>query len=236
MRYLIPLLVLCITGCSMLDARGRPTLQQGESKETQAIKQKENLDAQVLVKTLPTDRPGPISVMDFFGHELKVPSNSEVQVTVNSDFKKQQTDWYELVGTFNYKSGMGQLIFIGALCIAGGAVLCYFGMWSIGIGLAIFGFLLIGCGIAIERYPWVFPLVLFAGLIAVVAFVIYTIKGKNATTIALDTKAVLAEVVAKIETLKKVNPELVKTYITDELKKSDISSKVKAVVSKVKGE
>lgn len=236
MSRLLPMLLvslLCV-GCSWLDSKGRPILQKGTSTEQQTIKQKENLSAKVTVQSMPTNTPGPNTTMDFFDHTISIPSNAKTEVVLESNFKKQQSDWYELIGSFNYKSGMGQLIFIGALCIAGGAVLCYFGMWGIGVGLAIFGFLLIGCGIAIESYPWVFVVVLGLGLLGVVGFVIYTIKYKKATTSAATFESVLAEVVAKIEALKKVNPLQVQQYITDELAKSNISGTIKEVVTGVK--
>lgn len=234
MRTMVLLLCLLVAGCDWY-SMGRPKLQQGESTETQKLKQRNELNTEIMVQTEPTNKPGPVTVYDFYDHKVKVPSNAKIQFKVKNDYDSTQTDWYKLVGTFNYKSGMGQLIFIGALCVAAGAVLCYFGMWSIGVGLAIFGVLLIACGVTIEKYPWIFVCVLLLGLIGVVAFVIYTVRNKNLATTATTQETVLKEIVDKIEVLKKANPELVKQYITDALQKSDISSTIKKVVSKVKG-
>lgn len=233
-KLLIVTMCLCLVGCDWYQ-NGRPKLQQGESTETQKIKQHNELDTQILVQTEPTDKPGPVTTYDFYDRKVKVPSNAKVQFIVKNEYDSSQTDWYKLVGQFNYKSGMGQLIFIGALCVAAGAVLCYFGMWSIGIGLAIFGVLLIACGVTIEKYPWIFVCVLLLGLIGVVAFVIYTVRNKNLTATTADLESTLKAICTQIETLKKVDPEKVKKYITDELKMLDDSSTIKKIVSKVKG-
>jgi hypothetical protein len=233
MRKLLLVMCLLLVGCDWY-SMGRPKLQQGEATETQKVKQRNELNTEILVDSKGTDKPGPVTVYDFYDHKVRLPSTANVQFKVKNDYDSTQTDWYKLVGTFNYKSGMGQLIFIGAICIAAGAVLCYFGMWSIGVGLIIFGVLLLACGVTIERYPWIFPCVLLLGLIGVVAFVVYTIRHKNAVTTADTQETVLKEIVSKIEDLKKVNPELVKQYITDALQKSDISATIKKVVSGVK--
>jgi hypothetical protein len=223
-----------LTGCNWYDERGRPILQQGEAKEEQKIKQTNDLQTEMSIWTEPTGKPGPITTYDFYDRKVSIPSNAKVHFKVTNDYSSKQTDLYSLVGQFNYKSGMGQLIFVGALCIAGGAVLCYFGMWSIGIGLAIFGFLLIACGITIEKYPWIFVCVLFLGLIGVIAFVIYTIRNKNLTTVKKDMETTLTELCDQIEAFKKVDPDAVKKYITDALAKSYNNQVIAAVTKKAR--
>lgn len=234
MRAMTLLLCLCLVGCEWYDTRGRPKLQQGEATETQQLKQRNELDTEITVHTKPTEKPGPVTVYDFYDHKVKVPSNAEITFKVKNDYTSQQTDWYKLVGQFNYKSGMGQLIFIGALCIAGGAVLCYFGMWSVGIGLAIFGFLLIACGVTIEKYPWIFVCVLLLGLVGVVAFVIYAVRNKKLFGQTVDMETALKEIADQIDAFKKVDPEAVKKYITDGLAKSYNNQVIAAVTKKVR--
>jgi hypothetical protein len=233
------ILCLSLVGCTWpTDSKGNPKPQEGSVREEQTVKQQDDVIADVMVESVPVDpltTQVPPTNYKIFGRELTVPTGTKVSITAKNDYSMKQNDFYKMLGNFNYKSGQGQMIFIGAMCVAGGAVLCYFGLWSIGVGLIIFGILLITCGVVIERYPWVFLCVLVLGLIAVVAFVIYTIRHKNATTATTTTEAVLAEVCNSIEALKKTNPELVKQFITDELKKSDISATIKDVVTKVKG-
>jgi hypothetical protein len=232
-------LVLLCAGCKWpTDSKGNPVPQEGSVKQEQTVKQQDDVMAEVLVESVPVDpltMKVPPTKYTVFGRELEVPTGTKVSINAKNDYSMKQNDFYKMLGNFNYKSGQGQMIFIGAMCVAGGAVLCYFGLWSIGVGLIIFGILLITCGVVIERYPWVFLVVLVLGLIAVAAFVIYTIRHKNATTAISTTESVLAEVCNKIEALKKINPELVEQYITEELKKSDISAKIKELVTKVKG-
>jgi hypothetical protein len=231
-QILAIILCLSLVGCKWpTDSKGNPAVQEGKVKEEQSVKQWDDVSAEVMVESVPVTTANLVPAKyNVFGRELEVPAGTKVSLTAKNDYQSKQSDFYQMIGNFNYKSGQGQMVFIGALCVAGGVVLCYFGMWSIGVGLAIFGILLITCGVVIDRYPWVFLVVLVLGLIAVVGFVWYTLKSKTAST----TEAVLAEVVSKIETLKAVNPGLVEQYITDALKKSDLSATIKKVVSKVK--
>lgn len=234
MRKVLMITLLLLTGCDWYGANGRPKLLQGNSTETQQVKQRNELETEILVESVPTEKPGPVTVYDFYDRKIKLPSTAKVHIKAQNDYSSTQTDWYKLVGSFNYKSGMGQLIFIGALCIAGGAVLCYFGMWSIGIGLAIFGFLLIACGITIEKYPWIFVCVLLLGLIAVVVFVIYSLRNKKLLGIQVDHETALKEICEQIEAMKKVDPEAVKKYITDGLAKSLNNQVIAKVTRKVR--
>lgn len=237
MRYTALLLCLLLTGCDWYDSRGRPKLEQGESKETQSVQQKRNVEAEINVQYAPTanGQPGVITEMDFFDSKIKVPANTKVQARVTSNYRSKQSDWYELVGTFDHTSSKGQWIFIGILCIAGGGVLIYLGMPKPGIGLIIFGILIIACAIAVEKYPGLFVGFLFLCILAVVAFVVYTYRNKLLTSSTQDMETTLTALCDQIEAYKKVDPDAVKKYITDALAKSynnNVIAKVTKAVRK----
>lgn len=237
MRYLTLLLCLCLTGCDWYDSRGRPKLEQGESKETQSIQQKRNVEAEINVQYSPAanGQPGPVTEMDFFDSKIKVPANTKVQAKVTSNYRSKQSDWYELIGTFDHTSSKGQWIFIGILCIAGGGVLIYLGITKPGIGLIIFGVLIIACALAVEKYPGLFIGFLFLCILAVVAFIIYSYRNKTLTTTKTDMETTLTALCEQIDALKKIDPVAVKTHITDALAKSyknDVIAKVTRAVRK----
>lgn len=231
MRIVMCAMLLVLTGCNWTGLKWSPKAKTEQTE--QKVKQEKDVVTDVFIDYGPSLTGEPV-VMDFFGSKLEVPANTKVTGTAKSNYNSAQTDWSSVISKFDVKTGTGQIVFIGALCLAAAAVLCYLGMWKLGLGVAVAGGVLIACGVLVTQYPWVILLVLGLGTLGVGAFVYYTYRSKSSSNEANDMAKVLKVICDRIDILKKVDPEGVKNYVTDALAKSHDSKLIETITKKLR--
>ena len=221
MRKMLIVALLLIAGCS--------NMKEGEEKQqTKTVTERRVLGAIDLTyapsATLGNDPP---VVIEIFGEKIKVPKNAKINLTFKTQREKVQKEWYEYIGTFKASKKLVALLITGAFCLAGGAALMFFGSWKIGGAMMTFGLCLIACGVAIDKYPWVFLIVL--GLIIVgLGFLIYQLIDKHWQTVAFGG------VVDQIDVYKQINPAEAQTHILDPLAKHNDVKTIKKHVRRLR--
>jgi hypothetical protein len=225
MRYLILLLCLaCASGCNesgmfkFFKQRVKP--QEGKVTQQQKIDQTSTVRADLTVDIDPYTEPKqaskpPIDIL-VMGQTITVPGNAKLTLKVRTEAEEKESDYYSMIGSFKMSKKMGSLIAIGGFLMAAAAILCVFGMWKLGVAAACAGITLIACGVAIDKYPWVFFIVMVA-IIGGCCYMLYT------TIIAKRKELAFTKVCDQIDVMKHVVPDVVKEHLTDPLAKDPLA-------------
>jgi len=219
MRYLLVLSCLLLVGCPKvnIDWKGRILPDKGKVEVKQETTEEKTIKTDVTITIDPYKEPRvaerPPVKMDIMGEKITVPPNASIVLTIRSDREKKEYDWYSIIGEYNVSNKQAALAMIGALCMAAGLVLVFYGMWKMGAAAAGFGLMLMACGVVAEKYPWVFLIVLLA-ILGVVGYMIYCF------VVSRNKELTLGKLVGQVEVMKRAHPDLVKEHITDPMARS----------------
>lgn len=243
MKKLILILsvLICLTGCFSMDFDspfGRKELPKGnettvQTQEQRKTKTRTDISGDISIDPLemPELNPTPPVTLDIFDQKISIPRNSKVNLKVGTKEDEKSYAFMEIFSEYKKNSGPFQLFIFGGILVAIGIALTYFGLWKIGIGTAIAGFSLIGCGVLINTYPWIILIALLV-LLGVGAYFVYlkiqSIKKEKENADQLETLKELTNQIGKL-------PEEELEKIKGALKDSDISSTIRKVTRKVMG-
>lgn len=225
MRKVI-VLALLLTSC----IRSEPQMSEGEEQEHRESKVDQSIKADIKIDYDPHKQPAirnrpPVS-MSLMGENIVVPPNSTVTATFKSDRDNSQSEWFDYIGKFKASKKMASLLIGGSICLAGGTLLCLYGAWNLGIAVAGFGLVLLTCGVVIEKYPWLFIIILILGA-AAGCYVIYFMLDKH------KQQTALSELIDKIDLLKRTDPDAARK-VTEELAKSRHAKTVRKHVGRLR--
>lgn len=237
MRKLTTSLLLCLAlslgGCGFDGLFGKkvPSGNQGQveqeettkSKASGTIRGKVKLPSEVLVDK--SGRPLPNQTVKIDGIETSIPAGSQGELELDGDGNTSTYTLNSLLTKWKVNSAPTQLFVFGAVLVAIGIVLCYFGAWNIGLGAVVGGFALIGCGILIDKYPFVILIVIGVALVAAGLYIYQWWKLQNTTGKAEDRLVVLQKLAAQIDQLSAEEKAKVKAA----LKEDDLSAKIREV-------
>ena len=215
MKYLILCTLIFIVGCGLpfLEYRGdkKPAPDEGNVNTSNKL----DINQSVRSKTRITIEPAPDgvvkdTVVEIAGDVIKAPPRARLTIDMTNDWDKAEQDWYSLFGSYKMSRGMSTLVASGGFMLAGAAVLFVFGLWKPGVGAGAAGLMLLVCGVAVDKYPWVFLIIIVCALIAVAYLVYRMICGSK-------HNLTLGAVVKQIDIAKMIDSEFVRKNITDPL-------------------
>jgi hypothetical protein len=237
MKKIITSLILCLTlslgGCNFDGIFGKrvPKGNQGqiEQEETTKSKSSGNIKGKVRLPESPlfdkSGRPLPNQTVKIDGIETSIPAGSQGELELDGDGNVTTYTLNSLLSKWKVNSAPTQLFVFGAVLVAIGIVLCYFGAWRLGIGAVCAGFSLIACGILIDKYPFVILIVIGIALVAAALYVYQWWKLQNTSGKADDRLLVLQKLTAQIDLLSTEE----KAKIKAALKEDDLSAKIREV-------
>lgn len=237
MNRLFTSLVLCLTlslgGCGISGLFGSkvPSGNQGEVAQEETTKSKASGNIRGKVK-LPSEtvldksgRPLPNQTVKIDGIETSIPAGSQGELEIDGDGNTSSYTLNSLLTKWKINSAPTQLFVFGAVLVAIGIVLCYFGAWNLGLGAVVGGFALIGCGILIDKYPFVILIVIGVALIAAGIYIYHWWKLQKASGAADDRLMVLQKLTSQIDQLSSADKDKIKAA----LKEDDLSAKIREV-------
>lgn len=230
---ILSLSLICFGGCSFKGLFGQKVpkgdvgqVQQEETtklKATGTIKGKIKLPTETAVDK--TGRPLPNQTVKIDGIETSIPAGSQGELELDGDGNSSTYTINSLLSKWKINSAPTQLFVFGAVLVAIGIVLCYFGAWNLGLAAVVGGFSLIGCGIVIDKYPFVILIVIGVALLAAGVYVYHWWKLQKTTGKAEDRLLVLQKLTAQIDQLSSED----KAKIKSALKEDDLSSKIREI-------
>jgi len=223
MRYLTVIALLLAAGCSNMFMESK-TEQTTKTQTSRLVAADFDLEYDPTILDQPYAPPMDIQIFD---EVMRIPPNAKVKASFTSDRSRNQQAWYEYIGTVEMSRQMTGLLAAGALFMALGALLAYYGRWKLGAGVALFGLILITCGVAIDRYPWVFLVVMILVLVGIGYLAYEFVKSKQQST-------TLKKIVERVESLKLIVPEEVKRAVTDPLAKDKEAKTIRKQVQNAK--
>lgn len=224
MRYLMIALIMLLPSCDISKTLVGDTKEKAKTEREWKVKTDIMLEYEPCKGQECNTKPVDLKIL---GESMTVPANSKVKATFGSKRSDTSEEWNEFIGSITSSKKMTSLFVTGSFCIAGGVALMFFGLWNLGIITSAFGASLLACGVAIDKYPWVFFIVLVLVLFAI-AYTLYEMVDKA------HQKSTLEKVVDKIDNLKTSVPEAAKRYVTDPLAKDKDAKMIKKHVRKAR--
>lgn len=237
MNRIIISLILClslaISGCDIPGIFGKaiPKGNQGqvEQQETNKSKVVGNIKGKIKLPEKPilgtNGKPLPNQNVKIDGIEASLPQGSTGELSLSGEGNETTYTLNSLLTKWKINSAPTQLFVFGAVLVAIGVVLCYFGAWTIGLGAVCGGFALIACGILIDKYPFVILIVIGVALVAAAIYVYQWWKLQKTTDDSDNRMLVVQKLTQEIEKLSKEEKDKIKTA----LKQDDLSAVIRNV-------
>jgi len=238
--FIVPILALCLVfnGCGIPGLFGKnvPSGNQGqiEQQETNKTKVSGSIKGKVKLPNTPvldkSGKPLPNQIIKIDGIETSLPQGSTGELNLDGDGDASSYTLNSLLTKWKLNSATTGLMIFGAIMIAGGCVLIYFGASAFGFAAIIAGFSLIACSVLIEKYPFVILGIVLIGVLVGIYFLYNYIRVNKLSKVKDDTMMVISKIAAEIEKL----PSEIQSQIKNNLQKDDNSAIIKEVVTEAK--
>jgi len=240
-KKLVPLFLICFltVGCNFPwpeNARV-PKGQEGSAEQSDSEKKKVwgEIEGEFEFPEVPLmDAAGEVRPPYKFridGVDGEVPAGTRAKFKMSASGKTTTSSLTEIASTWKLNSAPVQLFVFGGLMVAAGAVLMFFGMWKLGVGISVGGGALIGCGIVINEFPWVILVVIGVGLVAATYYIYTEVHKKKLSGENKDTNFVLEELVDAVSDLPS---EILEEYIKKPLREHDDSTLIREITRKAR--
>lgn len=236
---LIILFLILLSGCGRWGSKDTriPTGNKGQAKQSDSEKTKiyGDLEGEITLPEMPLfDDSGrlmaPIKIR-VDGVDAELPAGSKGTFKLRASGNSSTYSWTEVSSEWKINSAPTQLFVFGAIMVAAGVILIFFGMTWLGLGVGSGGAALIGCGIMINQYPWVILIVIGIGLVSAGYYLYTTYKKKALVGENKDTNFVLEELT---EVLSDMPDDLLETYVKQPLREHDKSDLIRQITRKAR--
>lgn len=223
---------LLVGGCGIDGLFGKkvPAGNQGSIEQQETNKSKSSGNIKGKIKLPEGQSLGPNQIIKIDGIEASIPQGASGEIEIDGDGDVSTYSINSLLTKWKLNSPTTGLMIFGAIMIAGGCVLIYFGATGFGFAAIIAGFSLIACSVLIEKYPFVILGIVLIGVAAGIYFLYNYFKANKLSQVKDNTLMVIAKIAAEIEKL----PAEVQAQIKTNLQKDDNSATIKEVVTEAK--